>query len=97
MSKQELKAFFNDIAPEYRYRFDRFLRPAIDADSNAVPSPLMTWWLLLYSFSILARYEPRRWMALLDLDKSKAAASLQYALEEALHDSAPPGPGSARR
>jgi hypothetical protein len=27
----------------------------------------MTWWLLLYSFSILARYEPRRWMKLLDL------------------------------
>jgi hypothetical protein len=84
LSKQELKAFFDEIAPEYCYRFDRFLRPAIDADSNAVPSPLMTWWLLLYSFSILARYEPRRWMALLDLDKSKAAASLQYALEEAL-------------
>ena len=40
--------------------------------------------MLLYSFSILARYEPRRWVALLELDKSEAAVSLQYVLEEAL-------------
>jgi hypothetical protein len=51
---------------------------------NAPPSPLMTWWLLLYSCSILARYEPRRWAKLLNLDSSKVAAVLQYALEEAL-------------
>ena len=44
----------------------------------------MTWWLLLYSFSILARYEPRRWAQLLDLDSSKAAVLIEYALEEAL-------------
>jgi hypothetical protein len=97
LSKQELKAFFNDIAPECRYRFDRFLRPAIDADSNAVPSPLMTSWLLLYSFSILARYEPRRWMALLDLDESKAAGISPVRAGGSTHDSAPPGAGSARR
>lgn len=40
----------------------------------------MSWWLLLYSFSILARYEPRRWMKLLDLDTSKVAVLLRYAL-----------------
>jgi hypothetical protein len=45
----------------------------------------MTWWLLLYSFSILARYEPRRWVKLLDRDSSKGIAVLvRYALEEAL-------------
>jgi hypothetical protein len=44
----------------------------------------MTWWILLYSFSIRAQYEPRRWVALLDLDKSEAAVSLRYVLEEAL-------------
>jgi len=84
LSEGEVKAFFDEIAPEYRYRDDQFLRPAIDADGNVPPSPLMTWWLLLYSFSILARYEPRRWVELLDLDKSEAAVSLQYLLEEAL-------------
>lgn len=44
----------------------------------------MTWWLLLYSFSILARYEPRRWAQLLDLDSSEAAVLIEYALKEAL-------------
>jgi hypothetical protein len=84
LSEEELKAFFDQIAPEYRYRFDRFLRPAIDTDGKPPPSPLMAWWILLYSFSILARYEPRRWVALLDLDKSEAVVSLHYVLEEAL-------------
>jgi YaaC-like Protein len=80
----ELKAFFDRIAPEYRYRGDRFLRPAIAADGTPAPSPLMTWWLLLYSFSILARYEPRKWAKLLDLDKTRTAVRVQYALNEAL-------------
>jgi hypothetical protein len=83
MSEEELRAFFDKIAPEYRYRGDRFLRPAIEPDSSPPPSPLMTWWLLLYAFSILARYTPRRWAQLLDLD-NPGAALLQYALEEAL-------------
>lgn len=83
-TEEELEEFFNTIAPEYRYRGDRFLRPAIDAAGTVPPSPLMTWWLLLYSFSILARYEPRQWMRLLDLDDSEVAALLRYALEHAL-------------
>jgi hypothetical protein len=84
LSTAELKEFFDKIAPEYRYQQDRFLRPAIDADDTAPPSPLMTWWLLLYSFSMLARYHPREWTTLLELDKTKNAVLLQYALAEAL-------------
>jgi len=84
MSEEELEAFFGKVAPEYRYNGDRFLRPSIDGAGGMPPSPLMTWWLLLYSFSILARYEPRRWVKLLDRDNSKVAVLLRYALEEAL-------------
>ena len=84
MSAAELRGFFDKIAPEYRYRDDRFLRPAIDENGTVAPSPLMTWWLLLYSFSILARYEPRKWTQLLALDKTQTAVLLQYALAEAL-------------
>ena len=83
MSEEELKAFYDKVAPEYRYRGDRFLRPMIDTARTGPPSPLMTWWLLLYSFSMLARYEPRRWTKLLDLDTSKVAVLLRFALEEA--------------
>jgi hypothetical protein len=84
MSGEELKAFFDKIAPEYRYRSDRFLRPALDADGRPPPSPLMTWWLLLFSFSILARYQPLCWTKLLDLDEAEEAVLLQYALAQAL-------------
>jgi hypothetical protein len=44
----------------------------------------MTWWLLLYSFSMLARYFPEKWVTMLNLDESPYAVSLQYACEEAL-------------
>ena len=44
----------------------------------------MTWWLLLYIFSMVARYQPANWTKLLDLDKSPYAAPLQYALQEAI-------------
>ena len=43
-----------------------------------------TRWLLLYSFSILVRYEPRRRAQLLDLDNSEAGVLIEYALKEAL-------------
>lgn len=79
-----VEAFFDSIAPAYRYRGDRFLRPPVEGSAAPPPSPLMTWWLLLYSFSILARYQPRKWTDLLDLNRSKSAVALQYALEIAL-------------
>lgn len=45
----------------------------------------MTWWLLLYAFSILARYAPRKWVDALNPDTANSsAAALQYALDTAL-------------
>ncbi|CAM5598061.1 putative protein OS=Streptomyces fumanus OX=67302 GN=GCM10018772_24650 PE=4 SV=1 [Streptomyces fumanus] len=41
----------------------------------------MSWWLILYTFSMLARYQPRKWSEALDVDKSANAAALEYALE----------------
>lgn len=38
----------------------------------------------LYSFSMLARYQPRKWSEALDVDKSKSAAALEYAMDIAL-------------
>lgn len=84
LSGPELTAIFDRIAPEYRYRNSRYLRPSIEGKGQLPPRPLMTWWLLLYSFSMLARYFPRKWVAMLDLDSSPYAVSLQYACEVAL-------------
>lgn len=80
---KDIDSFFDEIAPKYRYRNDRFLRPPVE-DGKRSPSFLMAWWLLLYSFSILARYQPRKWTALLDLNRSASAVALQYALEVAI-------------
>jgi hypothetical protein len=81
---KEWSLIIDSVGPEYRYLSERYLRPSIEGDDKPPPSPLMTWWLLLYSFSMLARYQPRKWTRLLDLDKPGPAASLQLYLEAAL-------------
>ena len=84
MSEAELEAFFDARAPQYRYYHERYLRPSVEGDVKPSPSPLMTWWLMLYTFSMLARYQPAKWVDLLNVDKSKHAVSLEYALHTAL-------------
>jgi hypothetical protein len=44
----------------------------------------MTWWAILYASSMLARYEPRLWIASLDLNSSAVAVHIRDALDEAL-------------
>ena len=73
----------DDIAPVYRFQNERWLRPSIGSPSTIL-SPLLTWWALLYAFSIFARYEPAAWVAALDLDQSPIAVHLADALEEAM-------------
>ncbi len=45
------------------------------------PLPLMLWWALLLGLSSLARYDPGRWTAAIDLDTSELAVSLEQALD----------------
>ncbi|MFI7401648.1 YaaC family protein [Streptomyces sp. NPDC049541] len=79
----EIGDFFDIRTPAYRFTENRYLRPAFEP-TKAPPRPLMTWWLLLDSFSTLARYQPRKWSEALDIDKSPGAAALEYALDIAL-------------
>lgn len=65
-----------------------WLRPTI-GDRHELPSPLMTWWALLYGLSMLARYYPADWTAMLDIDKSAVAATLETMLRDGL-DAIPP-------
>ncbi|MGV9568019.1 YaaC family protein [Streptomyces sp. NPDC003480] len=77
-------SFFDKLAPQYRFEHERYLRPPIGPHQAPPPSPLMTWWLLLYTFSMISRYQPRKWAEILDLDESPNAAVVQHALEIAL-------------
>jgi hypothetical protein len=81
---EERKEFFDKIAPEYSYRTDRYMRPSVEGVGKQPPAPIMTWWLLLYSFSMLARYQPRKWVDLLDFDRSPHATNLQFIMDRAL-------------
>ena len=43
----------------------------------------MTWWAVLYALSMLARYQPSGWTAILDIDKSPDAPAVEYLLDQA--------------
>jgi hypothetical protein len=83
MQEAEIEQFLDARAPVYRFNDHRYLRPGFEP-AKEPPSPLMTWWLILYSFSMLARYQPRKWTDALDIDKSPDAAALEYAMDAAL-------------
>ncbi|WP_408995911.1 YaaC family protein [Streptomyces europaeiscabiei] len=53
-------------SPAYRFIADRFLRPSSEP-AKVPPTPLVSRWLLLYSFSMLTRYQPRKWSEALDV------------------------------
>jgi hypothetical protein len=73
----------DDVAPQYRFQGERWLRPELGSSSGSL-SPLMTWWALLYALSIFARYEPASWVAALDVNESPIAVHLADALDIAL-------------
>jgi len=80
-SESDRMARLREVAPEYRFRGQHWLRPVL---GGVQIHPLMAWWALLYMLSILARYHPAEWLAALNLDASPLAVPLDDALEEAL-------------
>lgn len=81
-ARQSEKESFDHLAPEYRWVGRRWLRPKIAGGEP--PTPLMTWWLLLFGLSVLARYHPVPWTAALDRSSSTAAVELERAMDLAL-------------
>ncbi|GAA4561476.1 hypothetical protein GCM10023176_00130 [Micromonospora coerulea] len=45
--------------------------------------PLMTWWTVLYTLSMLARYQPSEWSHCIDINSSPFASVLEHLLDEA--------------
>jgi hypothetical protein len=72
-----------EVAPPYRRRGDYWLRPAVGAQKDYL-KPLVTWWLLLFGLSILARYEPAVWVKTLSITESDIAADLEALLDDAM-------------
>ncbi|MCZ4611824.1 YaaC family protein [Streptomyces sp. Lzd4kr] len=47
--------------------------------------PLMAWWAVLYTLSMLARYQPAAWGALISVDTSQHAVPIERLLERAIN------------
>ncbi|HYA45461.1 MAG TPA: YaaC family protein, partial [Acidimicrobiales bacterium] len=56
--------------------------PAVGGNTEA-QDLLVAWWLVLYSFSMLARYYPKEWTEMLDVDASRLAVPLEHLLSVA--------------
>jgi hypothetical protein len=65
------------------YNRERYLFPAAGS-SHLSMHPLMAWWAVLYTLSMLARYQPAEWAAHIDIDSSQHAAAIEKLLKEAL-------------
>lgn len=59
-----------------------YVFPAVGGNSRSM-HPLVTWWLILFALSILARYYPRIWSRAVDLDNSTIAVPLRSLLSHA--------------
>jgi hypothetical protein len=73
------------VAPEYRRRGQRWLRPAVGTQRDYL-KPLCAWWVLLYALSMAARYEPASWTNALAINSSNLAAPLESLLDDAMLD-----------
>ncbi|WP_103964996.1 YaaC family protein [Nonomuraea solani] len=65
-----------------QYVGGRLLFPTVTSERKSV-HPLMAWWAVLFVLSMLARYEPARWNAHIDVDSSPHAVYLERILAQA--------------
>ena len=66
-----------------KLRRDDILMPACSAGSKAL-DPLLAWWVLLYTLSMVTRYLPVVWTQCIDVNRSAMAVPLETALSKAL-------------
>lgn len=71
------------IAPKAVFGDHRYLLPRLPGERKML-SPLLMWWVLLYGFSVFARYEPELWTDALDVDRSSAAVGIEHIMSAAL-------------
>jgi YaaC-like protein len=71
------------LTQPYRGDNDRWIFPAIAGDSLPM-HPLLAWWAVLYTLSMLARYQPAAWTAHIDINTNSNAIPLETVLTRAL-------------
>lgn len=67
------------------YDGDIYFFPAVgDAGQGRGLHPLMSWWAVLHTLSMLARYQPAEWAEQIDVDGSSYAAPVESLLKRAM-------------
>lgn len=72
------------LSQPYRGDSERFIFPAVGGADRPL-HPLLAWWALLFTLSMLARYEPSSWTRHLARDESPNAVPIEAALDRGLH------------
>jgi len=70
-------------APMRRLRSSTALMPACGSSPHSL-DPLLTWWILLYTLSMITRYKPVLWTEIIDVNRSPFAVPLETLLSKAL-------------
>ncbi|MEV6029230.1 YaaC family protein [Streptomyces sp. NPDC052036] len=65
------------------YAGGRYFLPALPP-MKRVLHPLMAWWTVLYTLSMLARYQPPVWSTLISVDNSTHAVPIERLLERVI-------------
>lgn len=71
--------------PTRSYLSSRLLMPAVShEESSKALEPMLAWWILLYSLSMITRYRPVVWTEMIDVNRSTLAVPIETALTKAL-------------
>ena len=65
------------------YNDSMYFFPAPDGSDRSL-HPLMAWWAVLHTLSMLARYQPAEWAGHIDVDRSPYAVPLENMLKAAM-------------
>jgi hypothetical protein len=65
------------------YNGSSYFFPALGAADRSL-HPLMAWWAVLHTLSMLARYQPAEWGTHINVDASPNAVQLEHILKEAI-------------
>ena len=75
------------VRPLTRYRGDEIILPAAPGENREF-HPVMVWWAILFTMSMLTRYRPKIWTDIVNVDTSAYAVPTEFVLDAAL-DSVP--------
>jgi hypothetical protein len=78
----ERQEFLNNMT--HLYQGQRWFFPDVTSARKPL-HPLMAWWTVLYTLSMLARYHPAEWVQHIDVDSSPLAVTLERVLNSAIH------------